>query len=47
MDLTKLPKNTIKIMDIGAGIGTLSFYLYKLFKGNCEIDNIEKKQRNS
>ena len=41
MDLDKLPRNTIKIMDIGAGTGVLSFYFYKLFKGCCEIDNIE------
>ena len=44
MDLTNFPKNTIKIMDIGAGLGSLSFYFYKLFKGNCEIDNIEKNK---
>ncbi len=44
MDLTKFPRNTIKIMDIGAGLGSLSFYFYKLFKGGCEIDNIEKNK---
>ena len=44
MDLSKLPRNSIKIMDIGAGLGTLSFYFYKLFKGSCEIDNIEKNK---
>ena len=44
MNLDLLPKNTIKIMDIGAGIGVLSFYFYKLFKGCCEIDNIEKNK---
>ena len=44
MDLTKFPRNTIKIMDIGAGLGTLSFYFYKLLKGICEIDNIEKNK---
>ena len=44
MDLNNYPNNTIKIMDIGAGIGTLSFYFYKLFKGNCEIDNIERNK---
>ena len=44
MDLSNFPRNTIKIMDIGAGIGTLSFYFYKLFKGNCEIDNIERNK---
>ena len=42
MNLDNLPYNTIKIMDIGAGAGVMSFYFYKLFKGNCEIDNIEK-----
>lgn len=44
MDLSNFPQNTIKIMDIGAGIGTLSYYFYKLFKGNCEIDNIERNK---
>ena len=44
MDLEKLPRNTIKIMDIGAGTGVLSFYFYKLFKGCCEIDNIERNK---
>ena len=44
IDLNMLPKNTIKIMDIGAGIGVLSFYFYKLFKGCCEIDNIERNE---
>lgn len=44
MNLEILPKNTIKIMDIGAGIGVLSFYFYLLFKGCCEIDNIEKNK---
>ena len=44
MDLTKFPRNTIKIMDIGAGLGSLSYYFFKLFKGSCEIDNIEKNK---
>ena len=44
VDLNKFPKNTIKIIDIGAGIGSLSFYFYKLFKGSCEIYNIEKNK---
>ena len=44
LNLGKLPNNTIKIMDIGAGLGIMSFYLYKFYKGNCEIDNIEKNK---
>ena len=44
LNLENFPKNTIKIMDIGAGLGIMSFYLYKLFKGNCEIDNIEQNK---
>jgi uncharacterized protein YjgD (DUF1641 family) len=44
LNLGQFPKNTIKIMDIGAGIGTMSFYFTKLFKGNCEVDNIEKNK---
>ena len=44
LDLSNFPRNTIKVMDIGAGIGALSFYFNKLFKGNCEIDNIEKNK---
>ena len=44
MDLTKFPKNTAKIMAIGAGLGDLSFNFYKLFKGGCEIYNIEKNK---
>jgi SAM-dependent methyltransferase len=42
MDLSKFPRNTAKILDIGAGLGDLSFNFYKLFKGGCEIYNIEK-----
>jgi spermidine synthase len=44
LDLKNFPNNTVKIMDIGAGLGIMSFYLHKLFKGNCEIDNIEKNK---
>ena len=44
LDLKQLPKNTIKIMSIGAGLGIMSFYLYRFFKGNCEVDNIEKNK---
>ena len=44
MDLEKLPNSTIKIMDIGAGIGSLGFYFFKLFKESCEIDNIERNK---
>ena len=44
LDLNNFPNNTVKIMDIGAGLGIMSFYLHKLFKGNCEIDNIEKNK---
>ena len=44
VDLTKFPKNNIKIIDIGAGLGALSFHFYKLFKGACEIYNIEKNK---
>ena len=44
IDLNKFPKNNIKIIDLGAGLGTLSFYFYKLFKGSCEIYNIEKSK---
>ena len=44
LDLNNLQKRTIKIMDIGAGLGIMSFYFYRVFKGNCEIDNIEKNK---
>lgn len=44
LDLNNFPRNTVKIMDIGAGIGSLSFYYYQLFKGCCEIDNIENNK---
>ena len=44
IDLNKFPKNTIKIIDLGAGLGMLSFYFYKLLKGSCEIYNIEKNK---
>ena len=44
LDLGKIPKNNIKIISIGAGLGIMSFYLYRFYKGNCEIDNIEKNK---
>ena len=44
IDLSKFPKNNIKIINIGAGLGSLSFYFYKLYKGACEIYNIEKNK---
>ena len=44
IDLSKFPKNNIKIINIGAGLGSLSFYFYKLYKGSCEIYNIEKNK---
>ena len=44
LDLRQLPKNTIKTMSIGAGLGIMSFYLYIFYKGNCEVDNIEKNK---
>ena len=45
IEIEELPEVTVKILDIGAGIGTISFYFYRLFKGCCEIDNIEKDKR--
>lgn len=44
LDLNNFPRNTVKIMDIGAGIGVLGFYYYQLFKGCCEVDNIERNK---
>ena len=44
VDLNDLHKNNIKIIDLGAGLGSLSFQFYKLFKGNCEIYNMEKNK---
>ena len=44
LDLSKFPKNTIKLLDIGAGLGIMSFYFHRLFKGNCEVDNIERNK---
>ena len=42
LDLRQYPKNTLKFLDIGAGLGIMSFYFHRFFKGNCEVDNIEK-----
>ena len=44
IDLSELPKKNIKIIDIGAGLGSLSFNFYRLFKGACEIYNIENNK---
>ena len=44
IDLNKFPKNSIKILDIGAGLGSLSFHFYRLFKSMCEIYNIERNK---
>ena len=45
LDLSLLPKNNIKILDIGAGVGIIPFYFYKLLKGNVKIDCIEIEKR--
>ena len=44
LDLEKLPGNNIKIMGLGTGLGIMSFFLYKLFRGDCEVDNVEKNK---
>ena len=44
LDLEKLPENTIKCLGIGTGLGIMGFFLNKLFKGNYELDNVEKNQ---
>ena len=44
LDLRQYPKNTLKFLDIGAGLGIMSFYFHRFFKGNCEVDNIEKNK---
>ena len=44
LDLSQFPRNTIKLLDIGAGLGIMSFYFHRLFKGKCEVDNIEKNK---
>ena len=45
LDLSLLPKNNIKILDIGAGVGIVPFYFYKLLKGNVKIDCVEIEKK--
>ena len=45
LDLSLLPKNNFKILDIGAGTGVVPFYFYKLLKGNAIIDCVELEKK--
>ena len=41
MDLKNLPKEKIKILVLGAGIGTINYYFDKILKSNVCIDAVE------
>ena len=41
IDLSKFPEEKIKILVLGAGIGTINYYFDKILKGNVCIDAVE------
>ena len=41
IDLAKYPEEKIKILVLGAGIGTINYYFDKILKGNVYIDAVE------
>ena len=41
IDLKNFPKEKIKILVLGAGIGTINYYFNKILKGNVCIDAVE------
>ena len=41
IDLSNFPKEKVKILVLGAGIGTINYYFDKILKGNVCIDAVE------
>ena len=41
IDLEKFPQEKVKILVLGAGIGTINYYFDKILKGNVVIDAVE------
>ena len=41
IDLAKFPEEKVKILVLGAGIGTINYYFDKILKGNVFIDAVE------
>lgn len=43
-NLSTFPQNRLNVLILGAGIGTISYYLNKIFLGKVNIDNVEKNK---
>ena len=43
-DLEQFPGKKLNILILGAGIGTIGYYINKIFKGKVNIDNVEKNE---
>lgn len=43
-DLEKFPEKKLNILILGAGIGTIGYYINKIFKRKVNIDNVEKNE---
>ena len=44
-DLEKFPQENLNVLILGAGIGTISYYMNKILLGKVNIDNVEKNQK--
>ena len=43
-NLEQFPEKKLNILILGAGIGTIGYYINKIFKGKVNIDNVEKNE---
>ena len=44
-DLEKFPNENLNVLILGAGVGTISYYMNKILLGKVNIDNVEKNEK--